>query len=142
MLAGIGLEDFNKVADDVLHIIEYKDRTYHSYHNLAHTMVPAISILADLNIKEGIDMSMKVMDLHFKPVFKMQTRWKCLAMYGGNAKAQVLELRKAIENNGRGGMKKFQGRYRADWDALEKAVMEDKNPKKLISLEEARNAGK
>ena len=109
---------------------------------MAHTLVPAISILADLNIKEGIDMAMKIMDMSsFKHIFRIKTRWECLAMYGGNAKAQVLELRKAIENNGRGGMK-LLGRNRAAWDAMEKAVMEDKNPKKLITLEEARNAGK
>jgi hypothetical protein len=138
MLAGMPLEDFHMVVDKVMHVIEDKDSTYHSYHSPGGPVGAGISVLADLNIKEGIDYVLAVLDTDSgKWGFKVRMVMGMLPKYGGNAKAALAKLRadprlKTIE----------QGRFGRPWRAMVQAIEEDQNPPKLITLEEARKAGK
>ena len=142
LLHHMPLEDFHIVADKVMHVIEDKDPTYHSYHNPSGPVVAAITILANLNIKEGIPLAMKITENPSgKWSFKMKARWACLAMYGAHAKPHMEKLKAAILNNGRGGFA-LMGKHKRAWDAMVRAIENDKTPRKLISLEEAKRGGK
>lgn len=141
MLSGIPLEDFHIVSDKVIHVISDKDRTYHSYHNPGGTGEAGIEILANLNIKEGMDYALAILDSESgKGSFKLRAAMDCLAKYGANAKPYVekfmarpgFEKQKIPENR----------KLSRNWRNLMKAVESDKSPRKLITLEEANKAGK
>lgn len=139
MLTGMPLEDFHRVADTVIHVIKDKDPTYHSYHNPTHAVVAGISILADLNIREGLDFINGIHSMESgKGSFKQRAIMDGLTKYGAHAKPQLeaLRTRKAwlnIEKN---------KRLKRNWKKLVDAVENDKNPRKLITLEEAVSSGK
>ena len=141
MLAKIPLEDFHLIADKLIHIMKDKDTTYHSYHNPGNTVVGAITILANLNIKEGMQYAL---DIHNVPSgkwsFKMNACWRALTLYGANAKPALKKLKamykeKKIDtkNMGRAGRK---------YNVMLKAIENDKSNRKLISFEEAVKAGR
>jgi hypothetical protein len=138
MLADVPLEDFHAVADIVMHIIEDKDPTYHSYHSPGGPVGAAITILANLNIKEGIQYTLDVLDTDSgKWGFKVRMVTSTLPKYGGNARSALQKLKadprlKTIE----------KGKFGGGWRAMVKAIEEDKNPRKLMSLQEAINYGK
>jgi hypothetical protein len=136
MIANIPLEDFHYVADKLLHILEDKDPTYHSYHNQG-PRGGAITVLANLNIKEGIDFVLDTLETPTgKWGFKVRMVMSVLPKYGAHAKPALEKLKadprlKTIE----------KGRFRGAWQAMVKAIEEDKSPRKLITLEEAKQAG-
>lgn len=138
MLAGMPLEDFHLVAATVLHVIEDKDPTYHSYHSPGGPVGAGISVLADLNIEEGIQYTLDVLNMESgKWGFKVRMVADTLPKYGGNAKAALETLRadprlKNIEND------KFAG----PWKRMVKIIEEDQEPRKLITLEEAKKTGR
>ena len=137
MLADIPLEDFHSVADIVMHIINDKDPTYHSYHSPGGPVGAAITILANLNIKEGMQHTVDVLDTDSgKWGFKIRMLMSTLPKYGGNAKPFLEKLKadprlKTIE----------KGRFGGAWRKMVKAIEEDKNPRKLITFEEAKRIG-
>lgn len=137
MLASIPLDKFPLVADRVIHIIEDKDPTYHSYHAPQSAIGSAIAILANLNIREGIDYTMSVLEVETgKWGFKVRMVCDALPKYGANAK-EALEKLKAD--------KRFkdieQGRFKGMWQKMVTTIENDKEPKMLISLEEAKKGG-
>ncbi|MDT8390746.1 MAG: DUF6288 domain-containing protein [Lentisphaeria bacterium] len=137
MLRGLPLEDFHLVADDVLHVIADDDPTYHSYHNPSGPIAEAIAILADLKIKEGLDYAMLIgKNPSGKGSFRAKATWESLAAYGGNAKDALEQYRERTKN------RTDWGRHTRAYNAMVKAVEGDKNPPKLITLEEAIQAGK
>ncbi len=138
MLADIPLEDFHKVADIVMHIIEDKDPTYHSYHSPGGPVGAAITILANLNIKEGIPLTLAVLDTESgKWGFKVRMVAATLPKYGANAK----EALKTIQADKRlKGVEK--SKFSGPWSNMVKIIEGDNHPRKLISLEEAMKAGK
>jgi hypothetical protein len=137
MLQGIPLEAFHLVADDVLHVIADDDPAYHSYHNPSGPVAEAISILASLNIREGLDYALQIgLNPSGKGSFRMKATWEALGKYRGNAKEALKEWQER-----RGGQTNF-GKHQRGYDAMIKAIEEDKNPPPLISLEEAIKAGK
>lgn len=137
MLRGIPLEDFHLVADDVLHVIADDDPTYHSYHNPTGPIAAAIAILAELNIKEGLDYALLIgKNPSGKGSFRALATWDCLAAYGGNAKDALKQYQERTDN------RTDWGRHTGSYNKMLKAIEEDKNPQKLISLEEAIQAGK
>lgn len=93
MLGGMPLEDFYLVADKVVHVIEDKDPTYHSYHNPTQAVAAGVTLLANLHIKEGIQYALDIQKLDAKGSFEMLAIMNGLAAYGANAKA-ALELLK------------------------------------------------
>ena len=137
MLADMPLEDFHLVANDVMHVIDDKDPTYHSYHNPGGPVTAAISILAHLNIREGIDLAMDIeKNPSGKGSFKMKATWAVLGQYGANAKDALKAYRERSDN------RTDYGRHTGAFNKMVKAIEEDTKPKKLISLQDAINAGK
>lgn len=133
MLQEIPLEEFPKMANQIIRIIDDKDNTYHSYHAWQGSIGPAINILANLNIEEGIDYAIGVLDREGgKWGFKVRMLCAALPKYGANAKEALARLRaderlKNIEND----------KFRGIWLSMVKQIEEDKNPKPLVTLEEA-----
>lgn len=138
MLAGMPLEDFYIVADTVVHVLDDNDPTYHSYHNPTMAIGAAVTILANLDIKEGIDYAMAIQDMEGgKGGFKRRAIMDALMKYGPNAKHLVPKLKAQKHWKKVPGGKKL-GRK---WSNFIKAVESDEPPRKLISLEEAKKAG-
>lgn len=135
MLAGMPLEDFYIVADAVVHVLEDKDPTYHSYHNPGGPMGAGVELLANLGIKEGMDYALGIEDMEGgKGSFKLRAIMDSLAKYGPNAKP-ILEKMKVDEKwKGVSG----NGKLKRNWDNMVKAIESDDAPKKLITLEEAK----
>jgi hypothetical protein len=137
MLAGMPVEDFHLVADKVIHVINDEDGTYHAYHNPGSAVTAGIGILADLNIKEGLDLALEIENNPSgKGSFKMKATWAVLAKYGANAKDALKVYKERI------GDRTDFGRHTGAFKAMIQAIEQDKAPKKLITLEEAKNAGK
>ncbi|MHC4505102.1 MAG: HEAT repeat domain-containing protein, partial [Planctomycetota bacterium] len=137
MLAGIALEDFPIVADKVMHVIRDRDPTYHSYHSPGGPVGAGITVLANLNIEEGIRHVLDVLDTDSgKWGFKVRMVMSVLPKYGANAKSALEKLRadprlKNIE----------KGRFGGAWKAMVKAIEEDRDPPELMTFEEAKRYG-
>ena len=130
LIAGIPREDFRHVADKVLYIIEDKDLTYHSYHNLG-PQTNAIGILANLNIKGGIEAAFDILNAKTgKAGFKIRMLMAVLPKYGANAKYALPRI-KAVN----------AGKFKKPWDAMIKEIESSTGTRKMISLEEAKQAG-
>jgi hypothetical protein len=137
MLAGIALEDFPIVADKVMHVIRDRDPTYHSYHSPGGPVGAGITVLANLNIEEGIRHALGVLDTDSgKWGFKVRMIMSVLPKYGANAKSALEKLKadprlKNIEKSRFGGA----------WKAMVKAIEEDRDPPELMTFEEAKRYG-
>ena len=126
MLAGMPLEDFHIVADKVMHVVRDDDPTYHSYHSPGGPVASGITVLANLNIEEGIQCALDINKVQSgKASFKLRAIKDSLGLYGANAKP-ALEKLKSQPNDA--------------WDAMLKAIA-DQKPRKLISFEEAKKVG-
>jgi hypothetical protein len=139
MLAGMPLEDFYRVGDAVMHIIKDEDPTYHSYHSPGGPVGSAIEVFANLKIKEGIPLSLGILDMEGgKGSFKIRAVMDSLANYGGNAR-EMLEQIKAD--------KRFEGvdknpKLSRSWNGMIMAIEQDKNPaQKMMTFEEAKQYG-
>ena len=136
LIASIPLEDFHRVAERTLHIVEDKDLTYHSYHNLG-PQTGAIAVLANLNIAGGIEALFRILNTETgKWGFKLRMIMNVLPRYGANAKPALAKLKadprlKGIE----------QGRFGGMWKAMVKAIEAAAETRKMISIEEAKKAG-
>lgn len=130
LIANIPLGDFREVADKIEYIIADQDLTYHSYHNLG-PKTGSISILANLNIEGGIESAFETMDSpNGKAGFKIRLLMDVLPKYGSAAKYVLPKL------------KTFSaGKFQKQWDAMIKQIESDTQPRKMISLEEAKHAG-
>lgn len=138
MLSETTIEDFPLVADQLIAIIEDKNETYHSYHSWQSTIGPAISILAELNIAEGIDYALGVLDREGgKWGFKVRMVCAALPNYGANAKEALAQIKadKRLE-----GIEK--SRFRGLWNNMVEAIENDPSPQKLIPLMEALEKGR
>jgi len=136
MVAEMPVADFHYVADKVQYIIADQDRTYHSYHNQG-PRGEAINLLINLNIAEGLQYLPETLDLETgKGSFKIKMLMNVLPRYGGNARAVVEKLK----TDPRLG-KIEEGRFAKQWQAMVKKIEEDQNPPKLMTLEEAKQAG-
>jgi hypothetical protein len=141
MLAEIPLKDFHLIADKVMHVIKDKDPTYHSYHNPGGPLGGAITILANLNIKEGMQYALDIHNLTSgKASFKMQACWSALAKYGPNAKPALKELVKMYTTEK--GLRTNFGRHTGKYKAMVKAIETGKPSAKLISFDDAVKFGK
>jgi len=136
MISEIPLEDFRAVVDKIVTVIEDTDRSYHSYHSWQLTIGPAIKILANLNIEEGIDYAAGILDRDGgKWGFKVRMLCATLPEYGGKAKTALSKL----ERDER--VKQLrEGRFRGMWEKMVRRIEEDPSPENLIKLEEALRA--
>ncbi|MDA0841715.1 MAG: DUF6288 domain-containing protein [Planctomycetota bacterium] len=137
MLAEMPLEDFHIVGDKVMHLVRDQDSTYHSYHSPGGPVGAGVTLLANLNIEEGIQPVLDTLENESgKWAFKLRMIMSTLPKYGGNAKSALEKLKadprlKTIE----------QGRFGGAWKAMVKAIEEDEAPRKLMTLEEAKQVG-
>lgn len=137
MLADIPLEDFHRVGGKVVHIIENQDPTYHSYHAVQGSIGAAISLLANLRVKEGLDYLVQSLEGPGKWGFKFRMLCATLPKYGAHAR----ETLEQIKTNPLIQKDSSQGRFKGMWDAMVQTIESDENPGKLITLEEAMKAG-
>lgn len=137
LVAHIPLEDFHRVADRIVHIIDDQDRSYHSYHNLG-PKTESIGILANLNIEGGIEAAMATLEEKTgKFGFKVRMLMAVLPKYGANARSALEKLQadpmfQNIE----------KGRFGGIWKAMVKTIETAEDTPPLIPLEEARKAGR
>jgi len=137
MVAAMPFEDFRHVADKLQYVIKDQDLTYHSYHNPTNAIGAGIAILAGFDIKDGLDYTLGIGETESgKGSFKMRTMMDSLARYGANARPYMEELK------GRPSWQKVPNnpKMKGNWERLIKAIEEDKNPAKLITIEEAKAA--
>jgi hypothetical protein len=138
MIINMPLEDFHIVADEVMHIVEDKDLTYHSYHNPMAAMGKGLVVLANLNIDGGIDAAFKIMNAKAgKWGFKVRMIMSVLPKYGANAKPALAKLKadprwKNIEKDRFGGA----------WRAMVKTIESSTETRKMMSVKEAKQAGR
>lgn len=132
MLLDIPMKDFHRVGDRVMHVIKNKDSTYESHHSVQGTMGTAITILANLNIEDGLPYFVKLLSKEMPGKFGFKIRMICaiLPKYGGNAKETLDQLEKMNPGHNK-------GRFAGMWQKMAKKIREDKNPPKLITLKEA-----
>ncbi len=138
MLVGMPLEDFHRVADKVIYVIEGKDPDWTSYSAPQQDLGPAIALLASLNIKEGLDYALKIPELRpkAKAMFWHRATWVALSAYGSAGKETLKQYQAGLKE---AKFKKADNLYQA----MVKTVEGDTNPpKKLISMQEAIAAGK
>jgi hypothetical protein len=135
MLRGMPPEDFPLIADKLMYVLGNTDPTYQSYHAVHEVIAPGVEVLADLNIKEGLDLLLETtMDPGGKWGFKSKMIYRALPLYGGNAKPYIPKFEEHPNI--------AKGKTVDPWAKLVKDVEADTHPKKLISLEEAKKAGK
>lgn len=133
LIANIPLEDFHYVADQIHGIIEDKDLSYHSYHNL-DAKSEAISIYAELGIQGGIEYALTTWEAKTgRGGFKIRLMLNVLPKYGANAQYALPKI-KAI---------KVGGKFQKKWDAMILQIeAAPASNKKMITFEEAKQAGK
>jgi hypothetical protein len=135
MITGIPKEDFPIVAKNLIYSLQNTDPGYHSYSQAVN--VPGITLLADFNIKEGLDL---LVDAIFhgggKWAFRYRGLMDVLPKYGGNAAPYIekFEAHKDINKPG--------DRFTPQWQKVVKKIREDKNPPKLMTLEEVLKSAK
>jgi len=135
MLEGITMEEFPIVAEQLMHVLEDKDPTYHTYSSVIS--VEGINILADLNIKEGLDiLENAIFHGGGKWAFKYKGLMKTLPKYGANAIPYIpkYEAHRSINKPG--------DRFTPSWQKMVEKIKADKNPKKLMTIEEVMRAAK
>jgi hypothetical protein len=130
LISDIPPEDFHLVANKVMWSLENEDGSS-SAHNPQHVVVPAIAILAHLNIAEGLEYAKNVREMPGgKGSFKIRAFLQSLALYGSAAKPFV-------EENGRFEKYGENSKLARDWREMIKAIDADEPPRELMSLEEA-----
>lgn len=131
LIAKVPLEDFHLVADQVQYIIDDKDLTYHSYHNLG-AKTNCIAILANLNIKGGIEAAFATLeDPNGKAGFKIRLLMDVLPRYGAHAK-YVLPKIKGNE----------VGKFQKQWDKMVEDIENAPPPShEMLTMEEAKQYG-
>ena len=135
MAVGIPKEDFPIIAGKLLYVLNDQAPDYHTYSSVLN--VDGINILADLNIKEGLDLLVDgIFHKGGKWGFKYRALIKALPLYGANAKPYIatFEAHKDINKKG--------DRFTPAWQAAVKKINEDKHPKTLMTIEEVLRAAK
>jgi hypothetical protein len=138
-IAGTGLilnmpiEDFHRVADKVIYIIEDKDRTYyHAYHNLG-PKTNGITLLANLNIEGGIEYALETLESKAgKFGFKIRMLMAVLPKYGANAQAVLPKLKEMD----------IKGRFEKPWNNMIKSIESAEKNGELMTVQDAIHLGK
>ena len=130
LVSNMPLKDFHYVADKLQYIIDDKDLTYHSYHNLDPKTL-TISLLASLNIEGGIEFAFDTLEAEGgKAGFKLRMLMNVIPKYGAAAKYALPRI-KAVN----------AGKFQKQWDAMVKDIESATGTRKMITFEEAKQAG-
>ncbi len=137
LLKSIPPEDFHYVADPFMHVMRDKDLTYVAYHNPTGTIGVGATILARLNVGEGMDC---LVDCLKSPVgkwgFKFRMFMSVLPRYGANAKPVLEKL--AADPKFKSLFEKGDG---DKWQVMVNAINNAPPGPKLITVEEAKQVG-
>lgn len=134
LLKDIPIEDFHIVADELLHVLQNNDPSYHTYSSTLNA--DGLGVLAELNIKEGLDLLEEgIFHGSGKWGFKYRALMSALPKYGANAKPYIakFEAHKDINKEG--------DRFTPQWQKVVEQIMNDTSPRKLITVEEAKQIG-
>lgn len=125
------LEDFHYIADQVAHIIDDSDKTYHSYHNRG-PKTGSITIYANLKISGGIEAAFAELESPVgKAGFKIRMLMAVIPKYGPAAKKWLPKI-KAVN----------AGKFQKQWDKMVKDIEAyGDEDVELISVEEAIRLG-
>jgi hypothetical protein len=129
LIEGLPEEDFPIIAERLMLVLKNEDPTYHSYSQAIN--VPGITILADFNIKEGLDfLEHAIFHGGGKWAFKYKSLMNALPKYGANAAPYIekYEAHKSINKPG--------DRFTPSWQKMVKKIREDKSPKKMKTFDE------
>ena len=111
LVAHMPLEDFHLVGNQLAAILADKNRSYHSYHNLAPRN-GTLSIYANLGIEGGIDAAFAIMEEETgKEGFKIRLLMDVLPKYGPAAKAYLPKIRSINA-----------GKFTSQWEAMIKSI--------------------
>ena len=135
LLKDIKLKDFHIIADSLIHVLENKDPSYHTYSGALNA--DGIKVLAKLNIKEGLDyLEYGIFHAGGKWGFKYSALMEALPHYGANAKPYIpkFEAHRSINKKG--------DRFTPRWQKVVKKINDDDKPRLLISVEEAKKIAK
>ena len=146
--ASMPLEDFHYVADMVVHATRGTDRSYTVYRGGSVTTEIGTQLLSRLNIQEAVEVLIES--------FPTATRGKerarrigLLAGFGANAKPYLPLLKAALEKDlnpdadkqESGGFTKDVALSKTEIEKLIQQIENATNPRKMISLEEAKQIG-
>jgi len=136
MLHGMPKEDFPFVADKVKHVVTDLDPTYHSYHNPQTAVQAGAQVLAEHNVREGLQWALATLDIPSgKNSFKIQAVLNMLTAYGHHAKPIVEKIQQNPDL-----VKTFNGgRWKKKWENILKVcetAPSDLPP--LVSFEDAK----
>lgn len=131
LILNIPLEDFHRVADKLQYLIDDKDLTYHSYHNLS-AKTNSLLIFANLRIKGGIEAAFAIFDSPLgKYGFKVKLLNQVVPKYGAGAKYFLPRLKEMnLSGTHKGGLDSFI-------DDIEKT----EGSTEVITFDQAKQAG-
>jgi hypothetical protein len=134
LLDGIKLKDFHIVGAKLMYVLKDEDLTYHSYSSVLNA--DGIGILAELNIKEGLDLLEEgIFEKDGKWGFKYSALLKSLPKYGANAQPYIAKYEAHPDINKKGD------RFTPHWEKVVETIEQDQHPKKLITAQEAIQLG-
>ena len=126
LIRSIPLEDLHRVADKMVYVIEDRDRTYTSYHGDGHRQT-GLEILNRLNIKEVIDLTVNtIKEPTGRAGPRMRGRTALLKTFGAEAQYAIPIIREVLGKQA---------------DEIIKAIEASETARKMIGLEEAKQAG-
>lgn len=145
--SGMPLEDFHFVADNVVQATRGTDRAYSHYRGGNATAL-GVQLLYRLNIREAVEICIDSFPTATRNKEKA-ARIALLASFGANAKPCLQQLKATLENDagaaaGDNQSEGFTKDVRLSKDEIGKVIHEIENatnPRRMISLEEAKQAG-
>ena len=126
LLENVPLEDFHRVADKMIYVIEDKDRNYTAYHGDGQRQI-GLEILNRLNIQEAVGLTVNTIK---EPTGRVgprtRGRLRLLPEFGAAAKPYIPRIREVLGNQA---------------DEVIQAIEQSQATREMISLEEAKQAG-
>lgn len=131
LILNIPIEDFHRVADKISYLIDDKDLTYHSYHNLT-ARTNSLMIFANLRIKGGIEAAFAIFDSPLgKHGFKVRLLNQVVPKYGAGAKYFLPRLK---EMN-------LSGVHQGGLNAMIESIEKAEGSTEVITFDQAKQAG-
>ena len=128
LLREMPIEDFYRVADLMLYIVEDKDRgTYTSYHYDGHRQA-ALEIMYGLGVEESIDLTIDtIVENVGRLGLRRRGRTALMNEFGGEAQHIIPKIKDVLGK---------------DADPIVEKIETSTTTRKMISFEDAKNAGK
>ncbi len=126
LLRNVPLEDFHRVADRMIYVIEDRDRTYTAYHGDGHRQA-GLEILLRLGIREAIDLTVDTIRAPTgRGGARTRNRVRLLETFGGEARHAIPRIREVLGDRA---------------ETIVARIEADEAGREMITLEEAKQAG-